>query len=528
LRVVEKRNGEGIIHRLMESSVQCMWLLDPAGKVIDANRPALSVLSKPSQAVMGRPFWETEWWGHSPETRESVRDAVRRAASGVMVRMETRCLGPGGRHIDVELSLTPVRDEAGAVTGVLPEVRDISDRRRMELALTEATRIAAEANAAKDRFLAMLSHELRTPLAPVLISVSAMEGDPMLPDGLRREITMVRRNVELESRLIDDLLDISRIRSGTLAMQFELVEVNDVMRNVCAMCRAQALDKNLRLEVRLHPDAGRILADPARLQQIMWNLLKNAIRFTPEHGTVAVTTFAQVDNRVRFQVRDTGMGIKPEFMQRIFDAFERDRGPGTWKSGGLGLGLAIARSLVQLHGGAITAESAGPGRGATFMVELPGAASPAENHDATGDMASRNHILLVEDHDDTASALARLLRVQGYSVRCAGSAAEALRALDDEPFDLVLSDIGLPDATGYELMRAIRERWHISGIAMSGYGNEEDMRLSRESGFSEHLVKPMRLNLLDAAIQRLLRQNWASPEQNTPGSEARQAPQDSN
>lgn len=508
------RENQRKTRSILDSSVQFMALLDVEGILVEANSTSLLFIGKKREEVVGRPYWTTEWWGDLPELQNAVRDAVRRAAKGATVRMETRHRGTEGRWIDVQFSLKPIHDGNGTIINLLPEARDITDRKRIEMALKEAKESAEAANLAKDRFLAMLSHELRTPLAPVLITVAGMEADPMLPDSVRREIAMVRRNVELESKLIDDLLDVSRIATGKLPLHPEPVDMNEAMRHVCSICRVQVLEKNLRLEVRLDAEAGRALADPARLQQVMWNLLKNAIKFTPEGGAVAVTTYRPENGRVRFQVKDTGIGFEPDAVAHMFDAFEQGGERITRKFGGLGLGLAISKSLIDQHHGTLTAESPGAGKGAVFTVDLP-AAPPVlalPPGDATQPApATSFRLLLIEDHDDTAQALGRFLHLEGYKVTRASDAAQALELLGRESFDLVMSDIGLPDSSGYELMKIIRARWKIKGIAMSGYGMEDDIRRSHESGFSEHLVKPVKLSVLEETIRRLLQ-----PE--TPGS----------
>jgi two-component system CheB/CheR fusion protein len=502
------RENQRKTRSILDSSVQFMGLLDVDGILVEANSTSLSFIGKKREEVIGRPYWTTEWWGDSPELQNSVRDAVRRAAKGATVRMETRHRGADGRWIDVQFSLKPIRDSNGEITHLLPEARDITDRKRIEMALKDAKESAEAANLAKDRFLAMLSHELRTPLAPILITVAGMESDPMLSDSIRRDIAMIRRNVELESKLIDDLLDVSRIASGRIPLHLEPVDINEAMRHVCSICRPQALEKKLRLEVRLDPEAGRAVADPARLQQVMWNLLKNAVKFTPEGGAIAITTYRPENGRVRFQIKDTGVGFEPEALEHMFDAFGQEGERGTRKFGGLGLGLAISKSLIDLHHGILAAESPGAGKGAVFTVELPAAppilALPPGADASPAAPAASFRLLLIEDHDDTARALGRFLHLSGYKVVRASNAAEALDMLGKEPFDLVMSDIGLPDSSGYELMKLIGARWKIKGIAMSGYGMDDDIRRSRESGFSEHLVKPVRLNVLEETIRRLL------------------------
>jgi CheY-like chemotaxis protein len=254
------------------------------------------------------------------------------------------------------------------------------------------------------------------------------------------------------------------------------------------------------------PEA-RVLADSARLQQVIWNVLKNAGKFTPEGGEIHVHTRRVAPGRLQIEIRDTGIGLEPAMLPKIFDAFEQGDVRVTRHFGGLGLGLAISKALVTRHGGEIRAESEGPGRGATFRIELAeaggAAATPAQ---AEPPLQSNDghplRILLVEDHADTASMLSRLLEGAGYSVKVASDAASALCLLDAGPFDLLVSDLGLPDSSGHDLMRRVRERHGIPGVATSGYGMDADVRKSLEAGFSEHLTKPVNLEALERAIRR--------------------------
>ncbi|MDB6139581.1 MAG: Histidine kinase, partial [Verrucomicrobiaceae bacterium] len=380
--------------------------------------------------------------------------------------------------------------------------------------LREAKEAAESANRAKDRFLAVLSHELRTPLTPVLMVASALEGNPDLPAFIKEDMAMIRRNVDLETKLIDDLLDISRIASGKLALRLESVEINHVVSEACAICSAQLQQKGVRLEVHLVPGAGRVSADPARLQQVLWNLLNNAIKFTPAQGCIRVTSRRVPDGRVQVEVMDSGMGIATEMLPQIFDAFEQGDRSITGKFGGLGLGLAISQALVELHNGSLTAASKGLGRGATFTVELPLeslTASPPQVSpptEAAVDLA-RLRLLVVEDHADTGRVLSSLLRRSGFEVTLTGTVAEGVRLAQTACFDVVVSDLGLPDGTGHDLMSQIRQTAPIPGIAMSGYGMEEDLRKSAEAGFSDHLVKPISVPKLEQAIRRVAAERHA-------------------
>jgi PAS domain S-box-containing protein len=402
----------------------------------------------------------------------------------------------------------PIRDSTGALLGAVNMLVDITDRKQLEAGLREAKDAAESANRSKDRFLAALSHELRTPLTPVHMVVAAMEADPALPQPLRSDLSMIRRNVELEMKLIDDLLDLNRIVSGKLQLHPQLVNLNEIARHVCANCRSQVLERRINLQCAFDESLAPIFVDPGRLQQVLWNVLKNAVKFTPEDGRIDVRTARVAGGRVRVQIQDSGIGIPPDILPRIFDAFEQGHANITREFGGLGLGLAISRALLELHHGSIRAESEGRGRGAQFIIELPEGGSEAEAARAesprflTADSRPLR-LLLVEDHADTARLLGRLLEKSGHQVRIASSVSEALRLADDAQFDLIVSDLGLPDGTGYDLIRRLRSQRPIKGIAMSGYGMDDDIRKSREAGFSEHLVKPVDLVRLEQSIQRV-------------------------
>jgi CheY-like chemotaxis protein len=320
---------------------------------------------------------------------------------------------------------------------------------------------------------------------------------------------MVRRNIELETRLIEDLLDLTRVTSGKLQLHIRPAYVHELLRHVLAAC---ARDISARkLDVRLLPDATNdlVAADASRLQQVFWNVLRNAIKYTPEGGRIRIQTTSTPDGQLRVDIEDSGMGIPAETLPRIFDAFEQGDEAMARRSGGLGLGLAIAKAVMELHGGQIWAESKGAGLGSRFSVQLPLAPVQA-SVDATAPRGELRKgtgakVLLVEDHPDTARVLARLLSQFGYTVKSAHTVRTAMNLADAERFDVVVSDIGLPDATGYELMQSVRQRHGLPGIAISGYGMESDIAKSREAGFADHLVKPINLPHLHAVIQRLVK-----------------------
>lgn len=378
---------------------------------------------------------------------------------------------------------------------------------RMRRIEAESARAEAEAaNAAKDHFLAMLSHELRTPLTPIVCAVDLLERDETCTPDARELLATIQRNVQLEVRLIDDLLDLSRIRRGKLTLRMQATDAHEALREAIRICQADISKRRIRLIERFEASLTQIQGDPARLQQIFWNLLANAAKFTPEGGVIMVST-ANPENGgpLVVEIRDTGPGIEPQKLERIFDAFEQGaHNP----SSGLGLGLAICRALVDLHEGTIEAHSDGPGCGALFTVKLP-ATAPARREEAPepaeAPESAMQRLLLVDDHRDTAEILRRLLSWRGYEVRIAGSITQAVEVAEDYPFDILISDIGLPDGRGTDLLIRLQDRSErpINAIAMSGFGMEEDIQRSRRAGFAEHLIKPVELDALQQAIARL-------------------------
>jgi signal transduction histidine kinase len=355
-------------------------------------------------------------------------------------------------------------------------------------------RIEAEAaNAAKDRFLAMLSHELRTPLTPIVYSVSLLEKSENCPPEMRGILETIRRNIRLEVRLIDDLLDLARIRNGKLALEMQPADAHEILRAAVDTCRSEIQQGGIQLVEEFRAGASQLQGDPARLQQIFWNLLTNAAKFTPRDGAITIRTENDEGGNLIVEISDSGMGIEPDKLRQIFDAFEqvtrRD-------SGGLGLGLAICKALVELHGGKIEAHSEGLSHGASFRMSFPSASASRSAVRAPRTEAREkpsHRILVVEDHADTAESLRLLLELDGHQVRTVGSIAEALKAAPEYDFDLLISDIGLPDGNGTDLLLQLRKILPrpIRAIAMTGFGTEHDVRRSTEAGFTEHLTKPV-------------------------------------
>lgn len=368
------------------------------------------------------------------------------------------------------------------------------------------------ANAAKDQFLALLSHELRNPLSPVIAMVGELEASATDSPDVRRALEVIRRNVELEARLIDDLLDITRISKGKLQLAFETVSVHEILQRAYEICRDGIVAKNLRAEFRLRAEDVYVQGDPARLQQVFWNLVKNSVKFTPEQGRIIIETFNPTPETIEIRTTDTGIGIEPDKIDKIFNAFEQGQSSITRRFGGLGLGLAISKAMVDAHNGTITVTSDGKDRGATFTVTLQTVPAPAHLEPAgtqpaaageTAPTAQAARLLVVDDHHDTLMGLRMILERRGYRVTLASSADEAAEKAREEEFDLLISDIGLPDRSGYELMEELAPKG-LRGIALSGFGMESDINRARAAGFSEHLTKPINFERLEAAIHMLL------------------------
>lgn len=381
-------------------------------------------------------------------------------------------------------------------------------RSHFEGELLKAKKAAENANKAKDQFLAALSHELRTPLSPVLMMSTAMELDPAVPAEVREQAGIIRRNAQLEARLIDDLLDHSRIRHGKLTLVEAPVDIHNLLSETEEIVRSEGTSKRVAIIFEKNAEDCCVKGDAARLQQVFWNMIKNGVKFTPSGGEVRVVT-SNLDGEIVVRVTDTGIGIAAEALPKIFEAFEQGT-VATGSFGGLGLGLAITRAIVQMHGGRIAAESGGAGRGATFSVALktiepPRPAAPPVAP-VLGVESAKLRLLLVEDHDSTREVLARILRRSGHQVHGASTGSEALDVLKSAgPFDAVISDLGLPDRSGFELLKEIHVAQPlVPAIALSGYGMDEDVKRAKDAGFIAHLVKPVPFDQLRALLDQVV------------------------
>jgi len=496
-----------MLQQILDTMPQRVFWKDTELNYLGCNKMfALDTGFPDAQSLIGKSDHETSSRGEIAEKyRADDREVIgtRKAKIGY----EEPQLRPDGSMAWLRTSKAPLVDQQGRVFGVLGTYEDITEYRKAQQALKEAKEAAETANRAKDQFIAVLSHELRTPLTPILLSSTAMEAEAKVPEDVRAELGVIRRNVELEMKLIDDLLDVTRISAGKIQLHQEVVDAHGCLRNALGICQSEITTKRLNVTLRLEATHPHVWADPARLQQVFWNLLRNAVKFTPAGGAISIRS-SNIDHQLRMEFSDTGIGIEPDVLPRIFNAFEQAEQGKTRRFGGLGLGLSIARAVVELHHGTLTAFSEGTDKGATFTLEMgtvPEAkAPPVAVPSATPAVPSGSQrILLVEDHPDTLRILANMLQKWGYTVRTADCVRGALEEAAKEPFDLLVSDIGLPDGSGLEIMQQAKNLYGVSGVAISGFGTEEDIRQSRAAGFGEHLVKPVSIQDLHAAVQRI-------------------------
>lgn len=385
---------------------------------------------------------------------------------------------------------------------------------RLEGRVQERTAELVLANRAKDDFLAMLSHELRTPLGPALLLASESAGDPAIPEIIRRRFDAIAKHVELEARLIDDLLDLTKIANGKLHLERKPVAVHSAIEDALAIVEEEIKKKQICISLSLMAEHSAISCDPTRVRQIFWNIIRNAIKFTPEKGQIRVETSSDAGSgRLSVKVTDTGIGLTEKEIGSIFDAFSQGDFADLEKHrfGGLGLGLTIARRLVELQSGTIRAESPGRNQGATFTIEFP-YLKPAENQfpallkpkAMAGSKAAKRSlsILLVEDDKLTQDTLVQLLTRREHRVIVAGSLTEARNVSCNGKFDVVLSDVGLPDGTGYTLMAELRDNFGLKGIALTGYGAGQDIENAKKAGFVTHLTKPIHVESLENALSQ--------------------------
>lgn len=477
--------------------------LAPDGVIIRVNELLLNMLGLQRAAVVGQPFHSLLTKGGRIFYQTHLFPLLR--MRGEVEEIYLSLLTHRGDEIPMLLNARTRVSESGETLhdAILVRVRQ---RALFETALLNEKKKVQQASKAKDEFLAALSHELRTPLNPMLMLSTEMELDQTLPLPVRLQAGIIRSNAELEARLIDDLLDLTRIAHGKLHLVPDIVSLHELLTLTEDIARSDSRSKRVTLRFIKEAAHHHVRCDSARMQQVFWNIVKNAIKFTPADGAVEVRTRNVAPGRIAVSVADTGMGIHPDSLPHIFAAFEQGS-ISKQQFGGLGLGLAITKSIVEMHQGSIHAESPGLGKGSTFTVEFATCqpACPAEAPKPAPNGEGLLRLLLVEDHDSTREVLARILRRSGHEVHTARTGAEALLLVETvEGLSAIISDIGLPDQSGLDLMRLIKaQQPDLPGIALSGYGMEKDLREARAAGFSAHLVKPVALDQLRALLSQV-------------------------
>ena len=448
-----------------------------------------------------------------------------------ITRYETVRLHKDGRRLRISLTISPVRNAAGEVVGAAKIAHDVTALRHHEEELQkvaaerekllsserEARADAERLGQLKDEFLATLSHELRTPLNAIQGWVTILRMPNATPQDYARGLETIDRNTRAQAQIVADLLDMSRIVSGRMLLEVRPMQLQEVMQSALQTVRPMADSKGIRIHALLDSHVGTVRGDATRLQQVLWNLLMNAIKFTPKNGHIKVT-MERVNSHVEIAIEDNGVGIDPEFLPFVFDRFRQADPTISRRYGGLGIGLSIVKSLVELHGGSVRVKSPGPGQGATFIVSLPLYHVLSEETQPTGapsdplaqvELPTLNgtRVLIVDDDVDGCEVLARILQRHGATALCTHSALEALRLLQQQQFHILLSDVGLPAMDGYQFIHQVRalssDARRIPAIAITAYARAEDRQRALLAGYQMHMAKPLEPPELVAAVASL-------------------------
>ncbi len=511
---IRLRESEQKFRLLANHMSQFAWIADAKGDIFWYNQRWFDYTGTTLEEMKGQ-GWQVV---HHPDHLSRVLAKVERCfPAGILWEDTFPLRSRDGEYRWFLSQAIPIRDGSGEVIQWFGTNTDITPQIEAENALRKASQ-------AKDDFIAVLSHELRTPLNPVLLVASAAVEREDLPEDVRKDFETIRKNVETEARLIDDLLDMTRILRGRMPLILTTVTVDSLLAETIAVLRNDAAAKEIELLTHFAPERLLLQGDEVRLQQILSNVIRNAIKFTPATGQIELSTESRKD-RLLITVTDTGLGMTESEIERIFDPFSQGDHVGernAQRFGGLGLGLAISKLLVEQHGGTIGAKSPGLGLGSTIEIDLPlsaavpstvecetiapeAAATESKSESTVVKSPRSMRILLIEDHDATRDTLALLLRRRGHTVVEASTINEGGIAAADGIYDLLMSDIGLPDGRGDELMMILRKNgFDAPAIALSGYGMEADLLRSRKAGFGLHLTKPVSIQELDRALARIL------------------------
>ncbi|MGL5939831.1 MAG: hybrid sensor histidine kinase/response regulator [Waterburya sp.] len=510
----ELRQSEARFRRIFECKMMPMGIWTIAGEIVEANDALLDLIGYTRQELeTGQINWQAltlpQYW---PLDQNALSEIV---TQGFSSSYEKVYVHKDGREIPILIGAASFLDDCNS--GVF-FVIDLTERKQAEvereqiLQREQTAREAAErANRIKDEFLAVVSHELRSPLNPILGWSKLLQQGKLNATQTQTAFATIERNIQLQAQLIDDLLDISRVMRGKLSLNQTPVDLNKVISSALETVRLAAEAKSLQIQTLLSSDVGTVMGDARRLQQIVWNLLSNAVKFTNQGGQITVA-LTQIGTHAQIQVMDTGKGINPDFLPYVFEYFRQEDSSTTRKFGGLGLGLAIARQIVEMHGGQISVDSSGEGQGATFTVELPLAPTlsqlpSTESSDASIKDLNGIRILVVDDEPDSRDFITLVLELSGANVISIASGIEALTVIKQSIPDLIISDIGMPEMNGYMLLQQVRsleQAKSVPLIALTAYAGEFDRQQALQAGFQKHLSKPIEPNKLIQEISDLI------------------------
>jgi PAS domain S-box-containing protein len=499
---------------IVDSSDDAIISKNLDGIIQSWNRGAERIFGFTEREIVGQPMMRL-----LPADRkdEEVRILERLRKGERIDHYETVRMCKDGRLIDCSLTVSPIRNNSGDIVGASHIARDISAQKRALEQLAMAHQELKRADRMKSEFISTLSHELRTPLSAITGWIQILQDNPT-PKEILEGVEIIKRNVRVQTQLIDDLLDMSRIEAGKLTLDIGRLDLAAVVSAAIDTVRPAADARMIRLSSAFSSVEGIVMGDRNRLQQVVWNLLTNAIKFTPKGGRVHVTV-ERVNSHVEIAVADTGIGIAPEYLDQVFERFSQVDGSTTRRHGGLGLGLSIVKHLVELHGGSVRARSQGPGQGTTFNVVLPllplhpepeHAAAEQRNlavDEAAGETVLDGiKVLAVDDDVDSVNTIRRMLERRGAEVRVAGSMDEALQVFVEFKPDVLLSDIGMPEHDGYELIARVRTLPNgrsVAAVALTALARAEDRTRALRAGFQMHIAKPVESAELVAVVRNL-------------------------
>lgn len=524
------RESEKRFRSMADNAPFMVWVTDPTGYCTYLSQSWYDFTDQTEESGLGLGWLNATHPNDRQYAERTFLDANERKAG---FRLEYRLRRKDGEYIWMIDAANPWFGLDGVFKGYIGSVIDISDRKQVEaereqlLAREQAAREQAEtANRIKDEFLAVLSHELRSPLNPILGWSKLLQHKKLDAAKTTAALATIERNAQLQVQLIDDLLDISRILRGKMNLMMMPVDLGIVIAAALETVRLAAEAKSLQIQPTISPAVGMVNGDATRLQQVVWNLLANAVKFTPNGGQISVD-LAPVGTQAQIQVKDTGKGISPDFLPYVFEHFRQEDGATTRKFGGLGLGLAIARQIVEIHGGTVRADSLGEGQGATFTIQIPLTCQSVEM--SSLEQAAKSavdisgiRVLVVEDDADSREFIAFALEQENAIVTVVASGVDALQAIACSPPDIVVSDIGMPNIDGYMLIQQIRrlmavkgesvpalskEACYLPAIALTAYAGELDQKQALAAGFERHLAKPLEIDELIKAIAALVRRS---------------------